>query len=131
MGCLSCSLEFKPDILGSTYEATLPHDLHCVVAACISMPDLYQILDNHQKKKGINGTGQPRQRPSHLLLAHRPTCTTPQCPGHLSSHCRLLLHTLAPAHAVGIRVFTGNPRRVLGNGTTTRRRKARACVDFA
>lgn len=40
----------------------------------------------------------PPERPSHLLLAHRPTCITPRCPGHLSSHCRLLLHTLAPAH---------------------------------
>lgn len=48
----------------------------------------------------------PPERPSHLLLAHRPTCVTPRCPGHLSSHCRLLLHTLAPAHAVGISCVT-------------------------
>lgn len=33
------------------------------------------------------------ERPSHLSLAHRPACVTPWCPGHLSSHCRLLLHT--------------------------------------
>ena len=48
----------------------------------------------------------PPERPSHLLLAHRPTCVTPRCPGHLSSPCRLLLHTLAPAHAVGISCVT-------------------------